>query len=158
RDRNVTGVQTCALPIFQSYNTEINDFLIKACYNYHVNIEEDDDQTYKLKLKHNENAEDAIEDVKLHLSFGERNAFALVLFMFEAIKNEPDLVILDDPISSFDKNKKYAIIEMLFVGKNSLDNKTVLMLTHDFEPIVDMVHHHTDRFEAKAYFLENIDG
>src|SRR5699024_6375607 len=142
----------------QSYNTEINDFLIKAGYNYHVNIEEDDDQTYKLKLKHNKNDEKAIEYVKLHLSFGERNAFALVLFMFEAIKNEPDLVILDDPISSFDKNKKYAIIEMLFVGKNSLDNKTVLMLKHDFEPIVDMVHHHTDRFEAKAYFLENIDG
>lgn len=142
----------------KSYNKEINVFLKKAGYNYHVNIEEDENQTYKLKLKHNENAEEAIEDVKLHLSFGERNAFALVLFMFEAIKNNPDLIILDDPISSFDKNKKYAIIDMLFVGKNSLDNKTVLMLTHDFEPIVDMIRHHTDRFKAKAHFLENIDG
>lgn len=144
--------------LIESYNKEINGFLKKAGYNYHVNIEEDENQTFKLKLKHNDYDEESIEDVKLHLSFGERNAFALVLFMFETIKSEPDLIILDDPISSFDKNKKYAIIDMLFVGKDSFYNKTVLLLTHDFEPVVDMIYHHTDRFKAKAHFLENRYG
>src|SRR5699024_3844633 len=142
----------------QSYNTGINDFLIKAGYNYHVNIGEDDDQTYKRTLTQHENADEEVDIVKLHLGCVERKALDLVLFMFEYIKNKADYVILDDTIFSFEKNKKYVIIEMLCVGKNSLDNKTVLMLTHDFEPIVDMVHQHTDRFEAKAYFLENIDG
>jgi energy-coupling factor transporter ATP-binding protein EcfA2 len=77
---------------------------------------------------------------KQHLSFGEKNAFSLVLFMFEALHKKPDLIVLDDPISSFDKNKKYAIINMLF-GKDigQLRKKTVLMLTHDLDPVIDTI-------------------
>ena len=97
--------------------------------------------------------------MKDHLSFGERNAFAIVLFMYDALKVNPDLVILDDPISSFDKNKKYAIIDMLFSKGKGFKDKTVLMLTHDFEPIIDMVYHHRDRFDIpNAHFLENNQG
>lgn len=144
----------------KEYNKEINSFLKYAGYKYQVNLEEDENQTYKLKLKHNDFAEDNVENPKMYLSFGERNAFALVLFMFEAIKNNPDLIILDDPISSFDKNKKYAIIDMLFRGEKSLRGKTVLMLTHDFDPIVDMIYHLPHKFEPvpKACFLENVIG
>jgi len=61
--------------------------------------------------------------------------------MYYAVMQKPDLIILDDPISSFDTNKKYAILHRLFkyaTNRNvSFDNKTVLLLTHDFEPIVD---------------------
>ncbi|KYC50428.1 MAG: hypothetical protein AMQ74_01257 [Candidatus Methanofastidiosum methylothiophilum] len=79
--------------------------------------------------------------------------------MYDAIKSKPDMIILDDPISSFDKNKKYAIIDMLFRKEKFLKGKTVLMLTHDFDPIVDMMLVHTDRFEAPfATFLENNNG
>jgi ABC-type multidrug transport system ATPase subunit len=81
--------------------------------------------------------------------------------MFDTLKNNQKLIILDDPISSFDKNKKFAIIEMLFRGEKSFKNKTVLMLTHDFEPIVDIVLHHSDIFNVvkpNASFLENIEG
>ena len=100
-----------------------------------------------------------VEHSKKHLSFGERNAFALVLFMYECLSEKPDLIILDDPISSFDKNKKYAIIEMLFRKERSFRGKTVLLLSHDFEPIVDMLYHHSDRFQKPhASFLQNNDG
>lgn len=55
----------------------------------------------------------------------------------------PDLIILYDPISSFDTNKKYAILRRMFknIGKRdvSLEGKTVLFLTHDFEPITDFI-------------------
>jgi wobble nucleotide-excising tRNase len=34
--------------------------------------------------------------------------------MYETLSKNSDLIILDDPISSFDKNKKYAILQMLF--------------------------------------------
>ena len=37
----------------------------------------------------------------------------LILFMFDAIRSDAKLIILDDPISSFDSNKKYAIINRL---------------------------------------------
>lgn len=141
----------------KTYNTDINNFLKYAGYNYQVDLIEEENN-YKMKLRHNEHSE-IIDNVLLHLSFGERNAFALVLFMFEAVKNSPELVILDDPISSFDKNKKFAIINMLFRGNQSLRNKTVLMLTHDFGPIIDMIYNLPHKFSPPPYasFLENND-
>ena len=120
-----------------------------------------DDEGYKLSLISTEN-EVVIEGVKTHLSYGERNAFALVLFMYQAIKENPDLIILDDPISSFDINKKYAIMEKLFQGTCSLRGRTVVMLTHDFDPIVDLIH--TASIRSRFYpvpvasFLENKNG
>jgi ABC-type dipeptide/oligopeptide/nickel transport system ATPase component len=136
----------------------INSFLRNAGYRYTVDLTEDEKGQHKLKLIHID-LENEITDVKACLSYGERNAFALVLFMFDALKNQPDLVVLDDPISSFDKNKKYAIVEMLFRKERCFRGKTVLLLSHDFEPIVDMVYHHSHRFEKPfATFLENNCG
>jgi ABC-type multidrug transport system ATPase subunit len=140
------------------YSTQINDFLKNAGFKYRVNLNEDDNGEYRLRLLHNE-YEGNIDNVKAHLSFGERNAFAIVLFMYDAIKSQPDIIILDDPISSFDKNKKYAIVDMLFRKECCFKGKTVILFTHDYEPLVDMLLHHSDRFE-KPYvvFLENIHG
>lgn len=62
--------------------------------------------------------------------------------MHYALSHNPSLIILDDPISSFDTNKKYAIINRLFANiksRNSFFGKTVLMLTHDFQPVIDFV-------------------
>lgn len=86
------------------------------------------------------------------MSYGERNAFAIVLFMYECLSKKPDLIILDDPISSFDKNKKFAILEKLFMGKTSecLAGDTVLMLTHDVEPIIDTVKSVKTKFKNKV--------
>jgi ABC-type Mn2+/Zn2+ transport system ATPase subunit len=120
------------------HQEEINAFLNNAGYKYLVEITENDAEDYKLRLRHIESNENIIGGNQ-HLSFGEKNAFALVLFMYEALSKNPDLIVLDDPISSFDKNKKYAIMHMLFRGDKCLKNKTVLMLTHDLDPIVDSV-------------------
>jgi len=144
--------------LIEEHKTEINSFLKNAGYNYNVDLLEDSKGNYALKLLHND-VQEEITGVKNHLSFGERNTFSLVLFMYDVLKNSPDFIILDDPISSFDKNKKYAIIDMLFRKEKSLKGKTVLLLTHDFEPIIDMTHHHRNRFEIPtATFLENNHG
>ncbi|MDR3256994.1 MAG: hypothetical protein LBT18_05070 [Endomicrobium sp.] len=119
------------------YKNEINKFLSQAGYKYRVDIEFENEQ-YKMKLKHADLNSKSINVGTQHLSYGEKNAFALVLFMYQSIKTNESFIILDDPISSFDRNKKYAIIDMLFRGKDSFAEKTVLMLTHDFEPIIDM--------------------
>lgn len=146
----------------EKYHKEINGFLESAGYNYQVSIIEDKEKnTYRMVLLSKESLT-KVNDVKLHLSYGERNAFALVLFMYRAIKENPDLVILDDPISSFDKNKKYAIMEMLFQGTGSLQGRTVMMLTHDFDPIVDLIHTSSIRCRFNpvpvAAFLCNENG
>ncbi|QQN56221.1 hypothetical protein I6H46_00880 [Anaerococcus obesiensis] len=60
--------------------------------------------------------------------------------MFEVANDDVDLIILDDPITSFDKNKKFAVTKRLFDKKEfSFKNKTVLMLTHDLQPVIDYV-------------------
>lgn len=142
----------------EKHSVAINNFLKNAGYSYQVALVEDKFNQHKLKLIHND-LSDEISDAQSHLSYGEKNAFALILFMFHALKEKPDLIVLDDPISSFDKNKKYAIVEMLFRKEEALKNKTVLLLTHDLDPIIDMVYHHGDRFSAPfVTFIENRHG
>lgn len=145
--------------LVKEHSAGINAFLKNAGYTYRVALMDDNTGQHRLKLLHSE-IDGEIANPKSHLSFGERNAFALVLFMYDVLKSNPDLVVLDDPISSFDKNKKYAIVDMLFrKGSGSLRDMTVLLLTHDLEPIVDMVVHHSDRFKKPfATFLQNNNG
>lgn len=115
----------------------INGFLRSAGYKYSVKIISEPD-SYKMKLIHKD-LSDPIDTASNHLSYGEKNAFALVLFMHQVLSEDPDIVILDDPISSFDKNKKFAILYELFRGKGSLRDRTTLMLTHDIEPAIDVI-------------------
>ena len=142
----------------EKYSSKINDFLSSAGYKYFVTIEQSDGH-YKLMLKFIE-GQDIVSQARTHLSYGERNAFALVLFMYQTIKEKADFIILDDPISSFDNNKKYAILNMLFRGKESFQGKTVLMLTHDFEPVIDSIYNMAQYFQPKpvASYLANING
>lgn len=144
----------------EEYSTQINDFLQYAGYKYSVTIDEPTEASYRLVLKHNDSIDKTIESARAHLSFGERNAFALVLFMYGALKENPDLVVLDDPISSFDGNKKFAIINMLFMGEKSLKNRTVLLLTHEFNTVIDVIYNMPYNFNPapKAAFLSTKNG
>lgn len=144
----------------EMYSREINEFLYYAGYKYQVSIEEEkESEEYHLVLKHID-GDSIIQTVDEHLSYGERNAFALVLFMYNALKDEPNLIILDDPISSFDGNKKFAIINMLFMGKHSLKDRTVLLLTHEFNTVIDVIYNVPYNFNPapNAAFLTTKDG
>ncbi|MCP1761723.1 AAA family ATPase [Bradyrhizobium japonicum] len=137
----------------------INTFLKSAGYKYSVEIVPEPD-SYKMKLVHRD-VDGHIEMASRHLSYGEKNAFALVLFMYQVLSEKPDLVELDDPISSFDKNKKFAILDELFRGKASLRSKTTLMLTHDIEPAIDVIKSTSSVFQAarpSAAFLSSRGG
>lgn len=125
------------------YEKQINKFLEYAGYKYCVALEGDAND-YKLKLHHKEYNEEIPGD-EGHLSYGEKNAFALALFMYSALHENPELIILDDPISSFDGNKKFAIINMLFMGSNSFKDKTVLLLTHEFNIVIDTIYNFKNR-------------
>jgi len=123
---------------------DINTFLKQAGINYEIFITPVSQSEAKTVLKYNGNGVEKydVNVIKDHLSWGEKNAFGLMLFMLYANSQAADLVILDDPVSSFDSNKKYAIINRLFTTVNNLKSfykKTVVFLTHDFEPIIDFV-------------------
>jgi energy-coupling factor transporter ATP-binding protein EcfA2 len=139
---------------------EINEYLRSAGYKYAVRIESSGD-SYRMILEH-QDAPGHLEAAASHLSFGERNAFALVLFMHQVRRDAPDLVVLDDPVSSFDKTKKFAILHKLFHGKQSLRGFTTLLLTHDIEPAIDIVRTATsEQFQAATpavHFLQSREG
>ena len=142
--------------------TDINDFLFTAGINYSFDIIPVSEGVSRTILKYNSNTENPIDvdHIRDHLSWGERNAFALVLFMHDALSKKPDLIILDDPISSFDSNKKFAIISRLFSSANvSFRNKTVLMLTHDLQPIIDFIKVNKPKgVSISAHYLQNKSG
>lgn len=146
--------------LIDRHQKDINDFLTYAGYRYKVEIVGEDDKA-QLKLRHIDNSSH-LSGGSQHLSFGERNAFSIVLFMYECLAKKPNLIILDDPISSFDKNKKYAILEMLFRRDANLclKGKTLLMLTHDVEPIIDTLKSVRGQFsnQVNAAFLRLRDN
>lgn len=142
---------------------DMNDFLSTAGIRYQIDIQDESEDVARTRLKYVSKTEEPfdVEDIKLHLSWGERNAFALVLFMHHALSQNPDLIILDDPISSFDSNKKYAILNRLFSSSERVTfyKKTVLMLTHDLQPIIDCLVNNKPRRElVSACFLHSKDG
>ena len=156
--QKAVGIQNSIITkTIADYSKEINGFLKYAGYKYNILLENDEKEGYKLKLKHIDSDNLTIE-ANSHLSFGERNALALVLFMYQTIKANPDLIILDDPISSFDGNKKYAIIYKLFKEKKSFKGKTVVLFTHEFSTVIDTIYNMPTTIMAKARFLENRDG
>ncbi len=137
----------------------INNFLKWAGYKYSVEMIPEQN-SYKMTLIHRDLSKH-IESASKHLSYGEKNAFALVLFMYQVLSENPDIVVLDDPISSFDKNKKFAILYELFRGKASLKGHTTLMLTHDIEPAIDVIKSKSGVFQGSrpsATFLTSRDG
>lgn len=142
--------------LINKYKIEINQFLEKAGYKYKVFFDNKTPSS-PMKLKHLD-TEQFILDGKKHLSYGEKNAFAMLLFMYQCLSSKPDLIVLDDPISSFDKNKKYAIMRKLFVENTSLKGLTVLMLTHDFDPIVDFFKIIPVNNINKAHLIYNKNG
>ena len=143
---------------------DINDFLKTAGINYEIEIRAEDETNSKTILKQCFSDEKSnVENIREHLSWGEKNAFSLILFMYYAHMQNSDLIILDDPVSSFDSNKKYAILHRMFknMGKQqiSLLDKTVLLLTHDFEPITDfIVVGKMSKDNAVASFVWNENG
>ncbi|WP_303249472.1 AAA family ATPase [uncultured Slackia sp.] len=124
------------------YEAEINTFFTSAGYPYTVSIVVSDEGQCSVSLIHTSSYQ--IKNAGNTLSYGERNALALVFFMYSALSNNPDLIILDDPITSFDGHKRFALLHMLFLkddcSPNSLKGRTVILLTHEYGVVFDVEH------------------
>lgn len=116
----------------------INDFLKISGMPYIVDIKQEGDTRFETLFSYRGNP-NIIPNQLSYLSYGEANALALLLFCLEAKNKENALIVFDDPVSSFDNNKRYAIYDYIFnniSGKKLLWNKTCVILTHDFDSIV----------------------
>ena len=128
--------------LIENRKEDINNFFLIAGFPYKFVLKNNGENNATCYLvPNNARGDDKIENPENHLSWGEKNAFSLVMFMFETVSDDSDLIVLDDPITSFDKNKKFAVTKRLFDNTNfSFRDKTVLMLTHDLQPVIDYVH------------------
>ena len=151
--------------LIEERKEDINHFFAIAGFPYKFILKgsgEEQAVSYLVPVKMSE--DDKIEHPEKHLSWGEKNAFSLVMFMFDAVSENSDLIVLDDPITSFDKDKKFAVLRRLFDNqKVSFRDKTVVMLTHEIQPIIDYVHKEFFKrlgltTPVKAKYLQNEDG
>ncbi len=131
------GRQSAALrKSIKASMAEMIAFLESAGFPYVISIASPDGTRCAVSLKPR-GLEMNVKDLKSHLSYGERNSLAIALFSAQVKSEKPDMVVLDDPISSFDQNKKYAILQRLFSkSKGVCRGITTLLLTHDFETLI----------------------
>lgn len=89
---------------------------------------------------------------ELHLSSGEQNFISLAFEILKAKKTDK-IVVLDDPISSFDSIYKNKIA---FILIKFLENKKQIILTHNLDLVKLMEHQQPKSFNL--YLLNNTQG
>ena len=123
--------------------------IIENCINKSVQLERDNNQNIIFKIGNSEII--GKERQELPLSTGEQNFISLYFDLLAAKNSEKNIIIIDDPISSFDsiyKNKiMYAIIKIL------AQKKKVIILTHNIETIKLMQYQCKNCFNL--YLLKN---
>lgn len=125
--------------------------IISGSMRKELKIDRDDKKNIKIFLDNDEFLDHSRDELKL--SSGEQNFLSLA-FEFLKCRNEPQpIVILDDPISSFDsiyKNKVvYAIAKIL-------ENKKRIILTHNIDMIRLLDAQYKKSF--KMYLLNNTES
>lgn len=152
--------QSCALrKSIKASMAEMNAFLESAGFPYEISIASSDGARCTVSLKPR-GLEMNVENLKSHLSYGERNSLAIALFSAQVKSEKPDMVVLDDPISSFDQNKKYAILQRLFSkSKGVCSGITTLLLTHDFETLIMIGKVHRSLLcDTSCFYVRNDGG
>ncbi|WP_257160467.1 AAA family ATPase [Corynebacterium cystitidis] len=122
---------------------KINSFLDLVFGPSRLNLAHSDQKGYRVLSRGN-------SILPSQLSTGEQNVLALCYFLVETKDQETfdesltksQLIVLDDPISSFDSDNKYGMVKLLslifrkILAKDSRTN--VLLLTHDISVAYDL--------------------
>lgn len=122
--------------------------IIENCINKKVNIGRDNNKNIIFTLENNTLIGKSRKD--LPLSTGEQNFISLYFELLAAKNSEKEIVIIDDPISSFDSIYKNKIIYSII---KVLEQKKVIILTHNINTIKLMQHQYKNCFNL--YLLNN---
>lgn len=135
-------------PEFGSEDIIFIEKFLNDCLDRKISLSRDADNNLLLLLGSSEFLN--CDRKELSLSNGEQNFLSLAFELLKAQKVQNDIIILDDPISSFDsiyKNKiTYAILKLL-------SNKRSIILTHNTDLIKLLEHQQKKCF--RLYFLNN---
>lgn len=146
-----------ALKNSKSSTKDFADFINNILLNIGIHLKLDlDGKDYILKHK-DENIQLTIDDI----SEGEVNLLSLLFFYYELfdddkqqnIKNNIQLIIIDDPISSIDHINKMFIISLI----NSLLDKCnvqIFVFTHVWEDFFEFCYSRKDKIDTPFRFFE----
>lgn len=104
------------------------------------------------KLYHNEDI--ARVDREKGLSNGERKIISLIFFILENSNFDSKLLVFDDPVSSYDDNRRLSIFSYII---EKLKNKTVLILSHDQVFAKFAVNRSNSRSIGKVDYFDNYE-
>lgn len=123
--------------------------IVENCINKKVKLTRDDNKNIIFTIEDNNFIGKSRQE--LPLSTGEQNFISLYFDLLSAKNSDKEIIIIDDPISSFDsiyKNKiVYSIIKVL------TNKKKVIILTHNINTIKLMHHQYKNCFNL--YLLNN---
>lgn len=111
------------------------------------------DSNKNLKILLEEKEFLGLERNELPLSTGEQNFLSLCFEFLKAKNSKKPLVVLDDPISSFDSIYKNKVV---FALVKMLENKPRIVLTHNIDLLRLLESQYNNSF--KLYLLNNTDG
>ena len=138
-------------PEFEDEDVIFIESFLNSCLEKKITLSRDENKNIRLLLDNKEFLNQ--ERTSLKLSNGEQNFLSLSFELLKAKKVNEQLVVLDDPISSFDsiyKNKiAYAIIKFL-------SDKYSLILTHNTDLIKLLEHQLNNSFIL--YYMNNTEG
>jgi ABC-type lipoprotein export system ATPase subunit/uncharacterized protein YaiL (DUF2058 family) len=138
-------------PKFEDEDVIFIEKFLNQCLNREIRLIRAEDNNLKLLLGNEEFLGRERRDLKL--SNGEQNFLSISFELLKAKKSNKSIIILDDPISSFDsiyKNKiAYAIVKFLNL-------KNTIILTHNTDLIKLLEHQHNKCFVL--YLLNNTPG
>jgi ABC-type lipoprotein export system ATPase subunit len=138
-------------PEFEDEDILFIENFLNDCLPRKIQLQRDVNNNLKLLLGDKEFLNQ--ERTKLQLSNGEQNFLLLAFELLKAKKINMNIVVLDDPISSFDsiyKNKlSYAIVKFL-------ESKKVIILTHTTDLIKLLEHQRKNCFNL--YYMNNTTG
>lgn len=93
------------------------------------------------------------ERQEMKLSSGEQNFISLAFEILKAKNSNKEIIVIDDPLSSFDSIFKNKIIFMI---AKSLEGKNTIILTHNTDVLRLWKHQVNDTFNL--YMLNNVHG
>lgn len=140
-----------AKPEFEEEDILFIEKFLNNCLDREITLDRDLEKNIKLFLGNEEFLE---KDRKsLMLSNGEQNFLSLAFELLKAKKIPEKIIVLDDPISSFDSIYKNKIV---YAITKFLDNKEVICLTHSTELIKLLEHQRHNCFNL--YYMNNTAG
>lgn len=145
-----------AIPDITDEDFKVIKLVVEESMDKQLNVKRDKTKKLIITLsKENEEEQNLFEQSreKLHLSAGEQNFLSLSFEFLRAKNAKASIIVIDDPISSFDsiyKNKvAYAIVRIL-------QNKKRIVLTHNVDLIYLLECQHSDCFNL--YYFNNTIG